>query len=363
MQLNNALQSKLQLLGALAIVFSLYSCGSFQYAGNNNDGVYGESNDRRIEQQQEESSQNATNSNNSNSEYYKDYFKEKSQQYNNVNDSDDVIFTDIDSYHSDYEEVENDSIQYETGYAGWGEDNKNVTINIYNRPYQDFWWRRFYVGHNLVLGYDWRFDPYWFPVYGSPWNGGWINDPWCYNNFYYRYGYRGGVYSGFYPWYYGRRRAIAYNNSRRNSIANVAYNRHASITRNSANRTSRSTRLITRPGTSRPMVRPNNSSRPRVNTSRPGTSRPMVRPSNSTRPRITPNRPGTSRPMVRPNSSSRPRVTPNRPGTSRPMVRPSNSSRPRVTRPASRPSSSYSRPSSSSRGSMRSSGSSRSRRQ
>ena len=342
MQLNNSLQSKLHLLGALAIVFSLYSCGSFQYAGNDNDGIYGESEYQYTERHQEEPAQTSTTTNN-NSNYYQDYFKEKSNQYNSVNKNDDVIFTDINSYNSDYEEVENDSINYESGYAGWGEDNKNITINIYNRPYQDFWWRRFYVGHNLIAGYDWRFDPYWFPVYGSPWNGGWINDPWGYNNFYYRNGYRGGVFSGFYPWYYGRRRAVAYNNSRRNPIANVFHNRHTSVTRNSADRTSRTTRLITRPGTSRPMVRPNSSTRPRVNSTRPGTTRPRVRPNNSSRPRVTPNRPGTSRPMVRPNSSSRPRVSPSRP-------RSNNRS------------GGFSRSSSSRSSGMRSSGGSRSRR-
>jgi len=338
MQLNNALKSKLQLLGALAILFSLYSCGSFQYAGSDNDGVYGESNDRHVEQRQEEYSQNTATSNN-NSDYYKDYFKEKSEQYNNVNDNDDVIFTDIDSYQSDYVEVENDSINYESGYAGWGEDNTDITINVYGgHRFNSIWWNRPYYttwGWNYGYGYGWGYDPYWWP--GASWYVGW-NNPWWFNNYYYRPFYNG-YYGGYYNGYYGRRRAVAYNATRRghsrlasNQLSSI--NRRSGITRSRSNTSSRINSRVTRPGTSRPMVRPNNSTRPRVNTTRPRTTRPMVRPNNSTRPKVN---------STRPRTTTRPRA---------------NTTRPRTNNRSG----GFSRSSSSRSSGMRSSGGSRSRR-
>jgi hypothetical protein len=349
MQLNNALQSKLQLLGALAILFSLSSCGSFQYAGNDYDGVYGETNNRQTEEPVAETSQATVSADNSNSNYYQDYFREKSDQYSNVNGDDDVIFTDIDSYQSDYVEVENDTIQHAGGgQAGWGDNASNITVNIYDGPgYNNFWWNRPYNvawGWGNGWGYGWGYDPFWYtPYYGAGWYVGY--NPWWTTNFYHRPFYNG-FYGGYYHGYYGRRRTLAYNAGRR-GYGRLASNQLSSIQRRSSvTRSSRGRNYSTRPS--------NRTTRPRVNTTRPGTSRPMVRPNSTTRPRVNTTRPGTSRPMVRPNNNS-----------SRPRVRPNNSSsRPRVT--PSRPRSNsrgYSRPSSSRRSSgMRSSGGSRSRR-
>src|SRR5210317_2467410 len=106
MQFINYLKSKLPFYVALSFTFILASCGSYQYVGYDNDGIYGS---EAIVTEQ------PVTSNNTN--YYKNYFAEKSQQL--VIPEEDIIFTDIDSYEGDYNEVE-DSI-YVTGYAGWGQ--------------------------------------------------------------------------------------------------------------------------------------------------------------------------------------------------------------------------------------------------
>ena len=71
MQFTNYLKSKLSFYVALSLTFIFASCGSYQYVGYDNDGVYG-SEDVVYEQR----SYNEVPSNN-NSSYYKNYFAEK----------------------------------------------------------------------------------------------------------------------------------------------------------------------------------------------------------------------------------------------------------------------------------------------
>ncbi|MCK5400653.1 MAG: hypothetical protein KAJ28_03385, partial [Flavobacteriaceae bacterium] len=139
MQLNYNQKSKMHLIGALGLLFSLVSCGSYQYAGYD-DSIYGTS-ERNVEYQVE-SSREATSP--QSSSYYQNYFKEKSQELDYLS-QDDVIFTDIDSYESNYE-VENDTlVDDQESYAGWGQNTTEVSINVYNSGfYNNFWWNRPY---------------------------------------------------------------------------------------------------------------------------------------------------------------------------------------------------------------------------
>jgi hypothetical protein len=61
------------------------SCGSFQYAGTYNDGIYNDSNNTYEDE---------VESSNNYSEYYKNYFKEKSLSLGNNS----ATFTDTEYY-------------------------------------------------------------------------------------------------------------------------------------------------------------------------------------------------------------------------------------------------------------------------
>ena len=42
MQFNNYLQGKVPFIALLGLLFGLVSCGSYQYVGVDNDGIYGD---------------------------------------------------------------------------------------------------------------------------------------------------------------------------------------------------------------------------------------------------------------------------------------------------------------------------------
>ena len=65
MQLYNYLKPKMYFIGTLLLSFAFFSCGSYQYAGYENDSIYGDS-ERTVEYVNEEPS-------NDNSAYYKNY--------------------------------------------------------------------------------------------------------------------------------------------------------------------------------------------------------------------------------------------------------------------------------------------------
>ena len=126
MQIYNYLKRKAPLATLLGLLISLVSCGSYEYVGVDNDGIYGgpvvQNQGRAVEVPKE------TESN-----YYENYFQTKAIESENL-DGDNTIFTDIDEYeNSSY--VENDTIpnNYE-GYGGWGQNSSNVTINYIDNP-------------------------------------------------------------------------------------------------------------------------------------------------------------------------------------------------------------------------------------
>ena len=91
--------------------FSLFaSCGSYQYVGLSEDGIYGSSENVEYRVPTEHNTTENTQGNS----YYKDYFKGKANEYNN--DGDD-IFTNAEDYSGTYDEnYENTA---ENSYAGW----------------------------------------------------------------------------------------------------------------------------------------------------------------------------------------------------------------------------------------------------
>jgi hypothetical protein len=146
--------------------------------------------------------------------YYKQYFNSKTSAYDALEQG--TVFTDIDAYtttgsiNKDGYIVEQQTKQ-EDEYGPWGENSKDITINIYdhspivrwNRPY---WW----YGSGWGYSYNWC-SPFWGIGYG-----------WGYPYYgYYGWGYPfyyGGYYNNFYNPYYGNPyNGYAYSRGRRSS--------------------------------------------------------------------------------------------------------------------------------------------------
>jgi len=138
MHLKNNIFKKLPVLASIGLLFGLTSCGSYQYVGGNSDGIYGDSTTQP--QTVNTDSQVANNSNANN--YYKDYFKNKSLEIQDTNPGDE-IFTDIDSYQGS--QVNNATEEDYAGYAGWGQNNENVVVNVQS-GFNNFGWNRPFYG-------------------------------------------------------------------------------------------------------------------------------------------------------------------------------------------------------------------------
>lgn len=266
----------------------LTSCGSYQYVGQTNDGIYETSESEVI-----------ITDNESNDNYYTNYFRDKALEVENLNTEESDIFTDIDTYQSTY----TDSTNVKQN-AGWGETNNQVVVNLYNDVYTDQLYRYGWGNWTDVYFYNygwnnWRWNR-WNRWNSWGWNSwGWNNwgwnagfyDPFWYGGFY-GYAYHPAYY-GYSPYYNGiySRRGISYNAGRRGTMTrtNSMLNGRSSsrILNNNATRPSRSTSV-----------------RPRTNTSvRPRSNNSTVRPSNST---VKPRSNSTVRPRT--NSTGRPRT-------------------------------------------------------
>ena len=266
----------------LILALGLTSCGSYQYASYDYDGIYGEP-EKSYEIKNVEYKETGNES--ENSAYYKNYFNEKATQLDYTGDA---IFTDIDAYQGSYG-VENDSLNQEN-YAGWGYSD-DITVNIYNRTplYDSFWYPGYgwYNDWNFGYGY-YGYSNYWYsPFYsgwGSPWNYGFgFGYGFPYYGYGYGYGY-GYPYYGYNNFYYGNiynRRNLSYSASRRGSI--YANNNISGITNRRSGITNRRSSINSRATNLR-----NNalrSSRSRVNATRFGNSRvnSRSRPTRSSR--------------------------------------------------------------------------------
>lgn len=226
------LKIKPLLMGGLALSV-LASCSSYEYAGYDKDGIYS-SEDREVYTQTQdeytESSDDAL--------HYKRLFAEKSQQMD-IYAQEGVIFTDINSYSStrDFEDEAflDEPLDYQGGYAGWGDQPDEISINIYNdgfyNPFFDPFYGPYYGGfygpyHRFGYHPYSRFGFGFGYGYYSPfrWQMGW---GYGWNNWAFNYGYS--PYWGMYhhtPYYYSRR-DLAYNTGRRDAYSdrNNVYNR------------------------------------------------------------------------------------------------------------------------------------------
>ena len=98
MQFKTITKQKLPFFVAIGLMAVLTSCGSFQYAGYDNDGIYAtdDYDDTYVEQPVATTSTEDSN-------YYKNYFAENSAQLDAATEESE-IFTDIDSYEGNYVE-------------------------------------------------------------------------------------------------------------------------------------------------------------------------------------------------------------------------------------------------------------------
>lgn len=277
----NYVLTKIPFLASFVLISSLFSCGSYQYTGSANDGIYGSEDYNSVEYVNETEKDIETPQSN----YYQNYFSEKSKEYEMILD-DSEVFTDIDSYKGEYKEETIDTLQYNKAYAGWGQDTSDISINFYNNNWYPWYYRPYWN-----IGYGWSYN-YYDPFWSYPYFNSWHNPYW------YNYGFYGHPYYSYYgyPYYnnhyyngiYGRNNYV-YNRSRRGSLLNRNFNTTSS-------RSSAVSRTI------------NNSVRPRTITPRSNTPTPRTTttPRNNTpRTRITTPRSSTPRTYTpRSNSSS-----------------------------------------------------------
>ena len=248
------LKKQMALAFGVGVLLSFSSCGSFQYSGIYDDGIYSES---VPAQPANETVDNSSNS----SEYYKNYFKEKSLQIEDNN----TVFTDVDSYGGTYA----DDSENTNNYAGWGENNSSdIVVNVYdNGPfYGNGWGFNYRNNWGWNLGWNnWGFG-FWQPNYYNPWNIPWNipwNNPWynpfCYYGSYNNYGYFNNGYNRYrgrsYAYINGGRSRSRYGNSRSlssRSVLNATTRSRATTTRPNSRSTTRSrSNSITRPTTTR----------------------------------------------------------------------------------------------------------------
>ena len=152
MQFNSYLKRKIPYAIIFVLLFSLSSCGSYQYVGVDNDGIYG---DTPITVTQNNQGTTVEVPNTSNSDYYQNYFKNKSIEYDNVTENGE-IFTDIDSYEGN-NYIENDSLIDSNdyiGHAGWGQNSNSVTINYIDNGWNNWGCQRVVrrLGHEQPSG-------------------------------------------------------------------------------------------------------------------------------------------------------------------------------------------------------------------
>ena len=267
------LKKQMTLALAVGVLLSLNSCGSFQYSGIYEDGIYSES---KPAQQVNETVDNTSNS----SEYYKNYFKEKSLQ---IQEDNATVFTDVDSYEGTYA---NDT-ENANDYAGWGENNSSeIIVNVYdNGPFYGNGWG-FNYWNNWGVGF---WQPNYYNSWYRPWNNPWYN-PYCFYGCYTNYGY----FNNGYNRYIGRSYAYInggrsrYRNSRSLSTRSVlsattrsrtntrsntrSATRSRSTTTRSNSRSTSQSRTTTRPTRSNSITRPRTTTRPSNNTSRSNSS-------------------------------------------------------------------------------------------
>lgn len=235
MQPNNYIKIRSFWMVAIGSLFLLVSCGSYQYVGYDNDGIYGPQG-----VVYEEEPNNVTTDAGSAS-YYSTYFREKEQQYNYITEEGDEVFTDVDSYQGDYDQQPLDSLNYKPGYAGWGYNNPSqISINVINmRPYYGFgygWYNPWYYDTS-AWGYGYGYYPY-YRYYGPSWY--WNSPYWGIGGgfgYWHPHYYGNAFYNGYYNYTYYRNN-VAYQSGRRGHYSSDASGLYRNYNSSAMNRRS-----------------------------------------------------------------------------------------------------------------------------
>ena len=245
------------------IAFSLViSCGSYQYVGVYEDGIYGDSET----QYYNANTTNDVSENVTENSYYSDYFKGKLNEYNGDQET---IFSDVEDYDSSY----NSNNNSDDSYAGWGQNSdSNIVINIQSRPNYGMGW-----GWNNWGWNNWGWNTRWNRL-------GWNN--WGWNNWGWSAGWNWGFPNYFGLWhpfyhsvwntpYWGVYGGGFYAPYRNQNVAYVNGNRNSSLSRNSSYRSSSLSNRSVLGTISR--VRTNNIQSTRTSSRHYNTTRPTVR--------------------------------------------------------------------------------------
>ena len=151
----------------LFISLIITSCGSYQYSGYINDGIYQNSDSSK----DYATAENQEINEKANNDYYQSAFSEKVLIYTESENSD-QLFTDVENYST----TKNDSIQ--ENYGPWGDYKDSVVINIHSYHHDGFWsrWRypnwmwNYGYGYGGLNTWGYGYNNYWsrpFPFYGE----------------------------------------------------------------------------------------------------------------------------------------------------------------------------------------------------
>jgi hypothetical protein len=301
------------------------SCGSYQSATYDDDGIYNNVNTRNVVKKQVITKEVPVSNN---VRYYEKVFSHPVVDYGQ-NNNEQEVFTDVDSYSTQTTGI-NTSAVIET-YGAWEDADDSVTINVYTNPeplFYNYWgpynyWNNFYYTGWGFYGANWGW-PYYgnhYVNYGYPYYNGYR-----YRNYGYAYGRRGYAVNSYYGRNtYNRRNAYANNVNFRRNNGRYGSNRSYPFRVNSESRT-RNTNAT-------PRVSPRSSPRstPRVSPRSSPRSTPRVSPRSSPRstPRVSPRSSPRSTPRVSPRSSPRiiPKVSPRSTPRSTPRTAPRSTSR------------------------------------
>lgn len=269
------LQNNIRAIHILAITFlTLTSCGTYQQASYDDDGIYGSGQERR------QTTEVATTTNGNSA--YQNYFEQKSLE---ADDRYGDIFTDVDSYSSEENldsETNTEAIGYSESYSPWGDTTDDIIINVYSSPigYGGWGFNRWGYGFNRWgfnnFGYNWGFGfggAYWcpYPPYPSFWSPGFYNPYYGYAGFYgyghpyfnrYRYG------SPYIAYNRGRRANYYRNPDLAGRNANTSYSRRGNnySRRYNASRSSRRANNVRATRSNTRTIRSTQNTRTRNNT-------------------------------------------------------------------------------------------------
>lgn len=189
---------------------ALYSCGSYQNSSYyDNDGVYGADTSKKVVYQEQTA----------NTSKYAAQFQSMREEYT-TNET----FTDVNNYSTPIDTVKTKT----QSYAGWGNNQSNVVVNVYNNSpywgwggyYNSWGWNNWYGGYYPYNNWGWGWNNWYGGYYGYNWGWGWNN---WYGGYYGYYGpYNNWGWNGWYGGYGYGGNHIAYNHGRRGSVSGFA---------------------------------------------------------------------------------------------------------------------------------------------